>query len=201
MIEPLSFQHIEEVTDIHLTSWAPYEISVKLGKEYLKECFYPSIIKSEFGFGYIYIEEGKIIAYATGFRDYNKFFLEIKNNNFFRLFYIFLTRILYCKIGFSDILNIFIEHRCQRKIKYLKYHQNGLALRNEFKGTEIGRKAITSSINKVIEQFIQEGYPGCWGISDNRNIAMKKFYLRLGFKEIDSIKQFNRKQVVFEKIF
>lgn len=199
MIQPFTEKHIDEVSKIHLSSWAPHEISVKLGEEYVRDCFYYSIIRSEFAFGYVYIQDGKIIAYATGYMDYTKFFKEMKKNFYFKITKVLITKSVTGKLNVFDILNIVTDYRVKRNLKFPAYHQNGLALCNEYKKTDAGKKAIVAVIDSVIEYFSQKKCPGCWGITDMRNIPMQRYYIKLGFEKIDIINQFGRRQVVFEK--
>ena len=199
-IEEFSVKHVEEVSDIHMSSWAEHEISVILGKRYVS-LFYQAIVDSPSAFGYVCSVNGKIAAYATGFWDYEKFSSDLLRSNKFLLFRIFVSKILFGGLRIRDVYEIYSDGKTYKYLRYSKYHQNGLALRNEFKHTPTGLKAIFGVVEKVLETFRSANVPGCWGRIDYRNIAMQKLYKLLGFNEVEKFSNNRSRYIIFDKTF
>ena len=196
----MSYQHLDQVVAIHESSWSDYEISVKFGIEYL-HLFYLNVINSEYSFGYVYVSNGKVIAYAVGFYDYQAFNKSTLRRIGHRIGIIALRRMLKGRIGLSDIMNLLTDDRKLRKAKYPKHHLGALALSNEYKGTPYGGKAIKETIEGVLKEFRNKNYPGCWGLCDARNIPMRKYLLKLGFEEVNITKYIGKSVILFEKSF
>jgi hypothetical protein len=193
-------EHVDTIAKIHADSWMPQEISVKLGTEYL-HLFYRNIVESPYSFGYVYVNDHEIIAYATGFYDYHAYNQFVQTKELFRLGMILFKRILVFKIDIADIFNLLNDDKKLRKAKYPHHHLGALALSNEFKSTPIGKEAITAVIQGVVNELASKGYPGCWGLCDFKNMPMRKYLLKLGFEEVDTISFIGKSVVLYEKPF
>jgi RimJ/RimL family protein N-acetyltransferase len=191
---------IPQVAAIHESSWAPHEISVKLGRGYL-HLFYTNIVQSSYAFGYVYVVHDKIVGYATGFHDYQTFNASVQSKMRLRLGTILVKRLLARKVEWADVQNLLNDEKKLRKARYSRYHLGALALANEYKGTPIGKEAITATIGAVLEELESRGYPGCWGLCDSRNTPMRKYLLKLGFEELDTIEFIGKSVVLYEKAF
>jgi hypothetical protein len=141
MLRKMSNEHIDEVVRIHETSWDKKELSVKLGREFIK-LFYSSIVQSKFAFGFVYVFNNKVIAYATGFVDYQAFNALFKKKNHYLLLKILTKAIFQNRLKFGDLINLLNDNKKFIKTKYKKHHLGALALANEYKGTLLGRKAL-----------------------------------------------------------
>lgn len=200
MLERMSYQHLDQVVAIHESSWSNYETSVKLGRVFL-HLFYSNVINSEYSFGYVYVFDGKVIAYAIGFYDYQGFSKWALRRIGYRIGIIALKRMLLGKIRLSDIVNLLIDERKLRKTRFPKYHLGALALSNEYKGTSHGGNAIKEAIVEVLERLKDKNCPGCSVSCDVRNMAMRKYLLKMGFKEVSTTHFFGKSVVLFEKSF
>jgi len=196
----LNEKHVKEISDIHLTSWSKNEISVILGKRYVNS-FYRSIAESSLAFGYIYEINNRIIAYATGFWDYYRFFDEFKKSNSYVITKLLFIRIITRKLRLKEIYNMYFDNLNYKHLKYFKYHLNSLALRNEYKSTPLGREAILSVIENVINTFKNGGAEGCWGRTDFRNKRMCSYYMKLGFTQVKNEEKNRSRYLIFEKKF
>lgn len=196
----MRLEHIESVAVIHETSWSQHEISVKLGAEYLK-LFYSNIVESQHSFGYVFIVDGRVVGYATGFYDYHAFNESMLNRFRLRIASILIKRLFSRKIGWADISNLRNDSRKLRRASYPQHHLGALALSNNYKKTRLGKEAITSTIGAVLRKLEEKGYPGCWGLCDFTNMPMRKYLLKLGFAEIDTIPFIGKSVVLYEKTF
>lgn len=200
MLEKMRLDHVESVAKIHQTSWHPREISIKLGPEYL-DLFYKNIVTSPYSFGYVYVNDNKVIAYATGFYDYHAYNRAFQTKEKTRLGLILFKRMLAFKIGIADILNLFNDDRKLRKARYPHHHLGALALSNDFKGAPLGKEAITAVIEGVVNELENKNYSGCWGLCDFENMPMRRYLLKLGFEEADTIVFIGKSVVLYEKTF
>lgn len=200
MLRRMSSEHVGEIVAIHESSWSPNEISVKLGTGYL-HLFYTNVVQSQHAFGYVYVPGDKVVGYATGFYDYQAFNRSMQSRMRFRLGIIVLKRLFTRKLGWADVSNLLNDEKKLGKSRYPKYHLGALALANEYKGTPIGREAITGAIGAVLTELESKGYPGCWGLCDVRNMPMRRYLLRLGFEEVDVIGFIGKRVALYEKAF
>jgi hypothetical protein len=106
MLQRMSVEHVDGVAEIHRTSWSPRELSMKLGDKYI-HLFYENIVHSPYSFGYVYLKNDRVIAYATGFYDYHAFNHTFQAKERISLGLTFLNRVLTLNIGPADILNLF----------------------------------------------------------------------------------------------
>lgn len=198
MLREMELTDVPQLIEIHESSWSEDEISVKLGFNYLQS-FYQNVVRSPFSFGYVYMEYGRIIGYATGFYDYYSFNRSFRNRAFLHLLVILIRRLSARKICLADIMNLLKDAKKLRNAQYPKYHLGALAVANEYKGTDAGKMAITQTIGAVLNELKGKGFPGCWGLCDVQNIPMKKYLLRLGFEEADQIGFIGKRVVLYEK--
>jgi RimJ/RimL family protein N-acetyltransferase len=194
----LEAKHVPEVTEIHMSSWASNEVSVILGKAFVAR-FYHTVAQSPAAFGYVCVVDHQVIAYATGFWDYDRFLADLLRGHWGFLLRAVIGTVLAGRLRLADLHQIRVAHHHQKRLTYPRYHQNGLALRNEYKHTPLGRQAVTAVIQRVLETFRQAGAPGCWGRTDTRNIPMRTYYLKLGFTEVNMPGCGNARYVFFEK--
>lgn len=199
MLQRMSLDHIDDVAEIHNSSWGRNEISVKLGEEYIKR-FYENVVQSPFSFGFVFLVD-KIIGYATGFSDYQGFNEYFKRKNFWNLWKILLWGMACGKMGFADLINLLNDGKKFKKSTYSKYHLGALALSNFYKGKPIGRQAITEVIGAVLIELENKGASGCSLTCDILNEPMRKLIQELGFDEINVIKMVGRSVVLYEKNF
>ena len=200
MLREMELTDVPQVVEIHESSWSRDEISVKLGFNYLQS-FYQNVVRSPYSFGYVYVENGRVIGYATGFYDYYSFNRSFRNSALLYLLVILVRRLAAGRIWLTDIINLLMDDKKLRNAKYPKYHLGALALGNEYKGTDTGKIAITQTIGAVLDTLKRKDYPGCWGLCDVQNIPMRKYLLKLGFEETDETKFIGKSVVLYEKRF
>jgi hypothetical protein len=191
---------VQQVVDIHRSSWKKAEISVKLGSNFLK-AFYENVVESPYSFGFVAVDNHRILSYATGFYGYSAFNNFLKRKIFLKLILILLIKLLSLKMSLADMLNLLNDGKKLRKAHFPRHHLGALALANEVKRTDRGKVAITLTINAVLDEFKRKGYPGCSGVCDDENMPMKNYFLKLGFEKIDTIKFIGKNVVLFEKTF
>jgi len=201
MLVPMTKEHVNSVANIHLSSWVHYEISVKLGLQYLKT-FYKEIVYNSNSFGYVFIHDNDVLSYAVGFNNYLAFNRNFQKNHRLFLIYLALISFLKAKLKIFDILNILIDNKKLNLLEHPEYHLGALAVQKEYMGTKIGRKGVLKSIGAVIDHLQHAGYSSCWGCCDERNISMQKILVnRFGFTKKGVHKQKGRNTVMFEKYF
>ena len=196
MIRQMTTNDLKQVVDIHQSSWSSKELSVKLGPEFLN-LLYSQVIKSPVAFGYVYDVDGRIHGYAVGYHDCKAYNASLSK---LRLMTILIKQILHSKITLNDIINLLSEDQKNRNLKYPLHQLGALALANQFKGTEAGKTAITGVMNAVLEELAKV-HPGCFAVCDEENLPMRKYFLKLGFKEVDIIPLAGKNIVTYEITF
>ena len=200
VVRRMGASDVPSLVDIHQASWAPYELSVKLGPEYLR-LFYSNVIESPDAFGYVSELPDAIVGYAVGFSDYNRFNSTFARGSRWSLGRILTLAVLRGRISPSDLVNLLSDDRKGRNARFMRWHLGSLALANAYKRTPEGREAITSAMAAVISHLRQLGAPGCSAVCDGRNVAMRKSFVRMGFRECEEIRMAGRSVILLEQAF
>ena len=115
-------EDVPAIVEIHQASWSPSEISVKLGPKFLN-LFYSAILQAPDAFTYLFEDNGKIVAYSSGFYKYRNFNRRLIKSNWVLFAWIVLSRFISGKLAVADIFNIFhdsnssvIEARSMRHV-------------------------------------------------------------------------------------
>lgn len=192
-------QDVEEISQIHMSSWDKNILLTKLGYKFVHDCFYGPLVSSKFAFGYVATSRGRIIGYATGFSNYPAFVHNNPKTNLGKL--IALWKLLALQISWKDVLDAANEADKYKKIRDPKFMLGALALRNEYKGNPEGKVAITACIKKVLAECKKRKAKSVWGDTYKQNIPMQKYFYKMGFYLIEEIKLRGRVMQVFEKVF
>lgn len=200
MIRQMTSEHIDQVAHIHATSWSPEEISVKLGEGYLKH-FYSEVVSSPHAFGYVNVENDTVDGYCTGFYQYSNFNSEFLRNSLSFICFTFGLSLIRCRMDLNDIMNMKHDGRKLEKLKYPAHHLGALALSTDLRNSAKGGRIIIKLMKEVMRDLQDNGCKGCWGVCDDKNLAMKKVLLKLQYSVTDRIQYKGKLIVVFEHIF
>jgi RimJ/RimL family protein N-acetyltransferase len=198
MLQRMGAEHLDEICEIHRTSWGENEVSVKLGAGYIR-VFYAGVVSSPHAFGYVYLHDGKVVGYASGFADYPAFNTEFRNRNLLRLGMTAALRMATGRLRVGDLRDLLDDHRKLAKLRHPRHHWGAMALANPYKGTDLGRAAVLGTVNAVFDELAARGCPSVWGACDDRNVPMKKYLHKLGFAEVDAVPFRTRTIRVYEK--
>lgn len=200
MLRKMKAEDIPAIVEIHRSSWSPSEISVKLGPIFL-DLFYSAIAQAPDAFTYLYEQDGKVIAYSSGFCRYRDFNKRLIKSNWFLFSWIVITRFISGELAVADIYNMLIDSKKMRNLRYPDAHWGANALSNEFKGTSRGKEAYASTAREVFHDLQQAGCGGCGVSCDSKNIAMEKWLINLGFEKVDTVNFRGRSILIYEKTF
>ena len=199
MIRKMTPRDIDEISEIHMSSWDKNILLTKLGAKFVHDCFYQPLVRSKDAFGFVAVKGNRIIGYATGFSNFPAF---VKNNpkkNLGRL--IALWKLITFKISLNDILDAMNEEIKYKHLRDPKFQLSAVALRNEYKGTPEGRAAVTKCLNAVLRECRRRRAKSVWGDTYKENIPMQKYFYKLGFSLVEEIKLRGRAMQIFEKVF
>lgn len=199
MLRKITHKDVNQITEIHMSSWDKHILLTKLGPKFLHDCFYGPLVRSKYAFGFVSCKGDRIIGYATGFSDYPAFVHKNPKMTLGRL--IALWKFLTFQVSWKDILDAMNEVVKYRKLKDPRFQLSALALRNEYKGTPEGRRAITECINRVLKECSNRKAKSVWGVTYKQNVPMKKYFYKMGFGLVEEIKLRGRVELVFEKVF
>ncbi len=200
MLRKMKAEDIPAVVEIHRSSWSPSEISVKLGTEFL-HLFYSAIAQAPDAFTYLYEQDGKVIAYSSGFCRYRDFNRRLIKSHWLLFSWILVSRCVAGKLAIADICNIFIDSKKVRNLRYPDAHWGANALSNDYKGTALGKEAYASAARAVFRDLQQAGCGGCGVSCDSRNVAMQKWMIKLGFEKVDQVDFRGRSILIYEMKF
>ena len=200
MIVKLNNIFLDKITNIHLKSWEKYEISIKLGEKIIRQ-FYSNVINSDFAFCYIYLDGDHIVGYATGFNDYIKFNNYFNKGAYLQNSFLVFRKLLFLELSLYDLINIINKNRIMENLCFPNHHLGAFALSNEYKKTSIGKFAITSTINQVLEKLEKQFCNGCWSVCDERNIPVIKIHDKFNFKKVRTVNFIKKNLLVYEKSF
>lgn len=195
----MALRDVDELTEIHLSSWEKNIPLTKLGKKFLHDCFYDQLVRSRHSFGFVSTKSGRIIGYSTGFSNYPAFIR--KNPKKILGGLIALWKLITFQISWRDILDAANEGVKFKKLRDPKFMLGATALRNEYKGTPEGKIAITACIEKVLVECKRRRAKSVWGVTHKQNIPMQKYFYKMGFGFVEEIKLWGRAEQVFEKVF
>ncbi len=196
MLRKLELFDIEQIVELHYKSFGENELSIKLGKEFIR-IFYESILNSGYSFGYVYVIENKIIAFAMGINDYERFNAYFKSNNLYNILKLIILKLFTFSISINTILNAIIDGKKYTKLRMSNCHLGALGKDLEFEDILVSKKAIRECVGKVIDTFLSSDMNFCWSVCDKSNVGMIKLHYELGFALINEVKQFGRTISVF----
>lgn len=199
MVRKMTVKDIDEISEIHMSSWNEDILLTKLGLKFVRDCFYRPLVSSKYGFGFVAVSGKRIIGYATGFSNYPAFVQNNPKMNLGRL--IALGKFLTFKISLNDILDVMNEGIKYRKLRDPRFQLSAVALRNEYKGTPEGRLVVTECLSAVLVECKKRKAESVWGDTYKQNIPMQKYFYKLGFYLVEEIKLRGRVMQIFEKVF
>ncbi len=199
-VRMMGMQDVQQIVNIHLSSWAANEFSVKMGREFLN-ILYAEIVASPLAFTVVWDDNGTIAGYASGFARYADFNAKLRRRHFPALIRITLMALLIGRMSFGDVINQLCDDRKTRKTRFPDHHWGAMALANQLKGTPRGREVADAVIDGVFERLRAMGCPGIWGLCDERNIPMRKYLERLEFTEVETIRFIGKRVVLYEHEF
>lgn len=166
MPELMTHDDVPAVADIHYETWNDYDMSTQLGKGYLRWC-YKALLDPKYAFGLVQRNLNQIVAYAIGFVDYPRFYRDYR-------YRILAQLLLYGKFGAA--LRSFKGEWKTAYVRDGRYHLGCFGLNHMFR-TGYGKRAIRECVDEVIDRLVSE-YGSCWGVTDERNIAVDKILTR-----------------------
>lgn len=195
----MTIRDVDQITEIHVSSFDKSTLISKLGSKFLHDCFYEPLVLSKDGFGFVSVKNDRIIGYVTGLSNYPDFVHKNPKISLGRL--IALWKFLTLKVSWKDILDALNESVKYKKLKDPKFQLCALALRNEYKHTPQGKRAITACLEAVLKECKKRGAKSVWCITHKQNIPMQKYLEKLGFEFIEEIKLRGRVELLYEKTY
>jgi hypothetical protein len=200
MLRKMTASDVAEIACIHESSWSPEENSVRLGRDFLR-AFYAQVVSSRHSFGYVYTQGDAIVAYGCGFYDYDAFNAALRRRHLLRLTWIVVSRLLAKKISWREVVNLLNDGAKNKNSSYPKHHWGATAVANEFKSTPEGKVAYRAVIAAVLDGLRDGGCAGCWGLTDERNIPMRKVLENFGFRAVETIPVIGKRLILYDKAF
>jgi RimJ/RimL family protein N-acetyltransferase len=196
----MTLADVPEVVRMHMAGWSPNEISIKLGVHFVR-LLYSVVARAEDAFVFVYEnEDNEIIAASAGFLDYQGLNRRLMLNNGHHMLRAFLQGVFHGRISVRDILNMVNDGNKTRNVKNPQFHWGLTTLREDYIGTRHGRPTVTALATAVFDEMRNLGCPTCWGPCRADNIPMSKFFIRLGFRKVETFERAGGEVMeIFEK--
>lgn len=199
MIRFMTETDVKIISLMHERLFAEYELSAKLGHSYLEKAFYLHLLQSNNGFVKLYEENGRIVAFATGFVDNPAFYRSLRTSYWKIFLATAMLRFVQFKLNFYDLLNC-ITSRVERATRF-KAHLGALALEKDYQKTVKGGIIMKKLCLAVHEELIKRGVVGVYGVTDTRNIPTQRLLKKLGYTHRSHIPMFGKTVELFELEF
>lgn len=174
------------MTRVHLNSGLN-DFITDLGKDFLSQIFYPEILKSEWGFGYVYLIDGKVAGFITGSLDSARYYKKMMRRKCPLLISLVFGKLLKNPLFFKDVIQATLfSLKCTKPP--VKPDLSYIAVDSKFQGKGIGKQLVM----KLIEHLKNNNLAGCWTKTEKENIRSNRLYKKCGFKIFRETKFRNR---------
>ena len=169
------------VAQIHVRSILTGFIS-KLNPVFV-EFLYREIAKSKYAFCYVCEDESKVIGFICGGLDTKKLFRELILKKGVFLVIPLLRYIMDFGMPRKIVDNIFYPMKF--KDKFPKAEILSVAVSGEAKGTGVGKIIM----ERAIQEFGRRGITSVKALTDCKNVASNKYYIKSGFDLVSKVKR------------
>lgn len=191
---------LDQIIDIHLTEYSKKELSVRLGKKFVR-IFYYSIMFSDYAKLIVASYLGEVTGYICVFTNYQEFNNKLFKDNIINLAKIVINSIFKLKINPIDLLLLLNDSKKIREVKNPHYHIGAFSISTK-KQFKIVNKNLSYKLMNTAHDYIKyNGANSVWGACDARNWLIHKLLYKFGYKKIDELRFLNRGIFIFEKIF
>ena len=183
MIRRMEEKDAQAVSKIHSETLKIGFLST-FGEDFLKT-LYEGIVQSQYGFGYVYVEDSEIVGFVSGTSDSSKLMKDV-----YRKKLLPLSRIIFrSTLRKPGILNNIIQSiRYPKLADHVSAELLSIAVTQEHRKKGVGKELVNALINHFDGLGISK-----FNVSvDQRLDGADKFYKELGFKNTGKIEIYKR---------
>lgn len=196
-IRPLEKRFILQVVDIHMTS-LPEDFLPSLGIRFLKDVFYPGFLASQYGSGFVFIDENDdCIGFAANAVNSGKLLFRIFLYNPGLFIFSIIRAMLTSKRQFMFTMNLLFSvfHSDPSSSEVPEIYV--IAVRKDFQGKGIGRALVNASM----DYFRETGKSGIKIKTLSTNVKWIQYFQKNNWIKVSQNQIYDREYVVLEKDF
>ena len=197
IVRDIEATDVPNLTDLTLQSFDHYDVMYKMGREYLNDVFFQTIIEADSASGFVAANEDQILGYAMYFNDLEAFYKVVRNGRLFKNVALIATKTVTGVFSINDLLNLAFGHRKVFSLVNRMPHFGPVALAKTVKGTPVGGYVVLSLWRAILSRLKDQCAKQCWGIADSRNETSWKLMEALKFRRECEINLFGRKDYLY----
>ena len=175
MIVEMREEHVAKVSEIDIQS-RPGDFLPALGGKFLT-VIYKEIIRSDCGFGYVFLKGDQIAGFIIGNEDTSQMFMQVIRNNFFVLVFHLIFSILKKPLLIKRIFQTFLYTEKAENVPE-KAELLVIGVYKQFRRTKVGEQLV-SALNST---FTDRGISGYKVTVNKLNEVGNSFFRNLGFE-------------------
>jgi hypothetical protein len=149
---------------------------------------YLSVAESTDAFTYVSInDKDEIIGCCTGFENYPAFNKRLVLQSCLTVMVGMLKGLFFGTLTPRDLMAIAGDSEKLNKLQFPNCHLGLMGLRKDYHGTPSGKLAFQNVTLAAIGELKNRGCKGCGGVCRSENVAMSKWFCRLGFERIQTL--------------
>jgi hypothetical protein len=175
---------INTLTKISIESFDPYNFVMgQLGEDYVREVFFPALLRDSNSYVVISESDGQVQAYAAGSLSYKNFSRTLRHGNLPRTAWYLLAGFLMRRVTFGDIYDVLrFDSNVVKTFSHLPSF-GPYAVSPTIKGTPLAGIIARKTCIHVLDWMAAKGAVKCWATVDSRNTASQGLVELLGFKK------------------
>jgi len=179
MIRKMEQRDADDVAKIYIEAIDTGFIS-NLGLKFVSR-LHKEIAKSDTGFGYVWVENGKVMGFITGCTDILKLYKSIIKKWIYFLFPLLkhITEFLTIKKMLQTMF-----YPAKVKDTYGKAEILAVGLKEEYEGKGIGLELM----GRILEEFKKRGIKRVKVLAYDKNVVANNYYVKAGFEPAGKIK-------------
>ncbi|MHC4154173.1 MAG: GNAT family N-acetyltransferase [Planctomycetota bacterium] len=178
--DSLRTEHIPQVARLHTEGISAGYIS-SLGEKFA-EYVYAGIVTSGESFGFVAVEDGRVIGFITCADSVISIYKHILRNHFLKLFLAILPRLFRLSSLRNVLETLFYPSRVQKDLNCVEIV--AIVVDEPWRGRGIGR----SLIHKAVDETLRRGI-GKIRVMVGDPLPANEFYKRLGFELVGQYRQ------------
>ena len=189
MIAETKYIHAPQITSIHISELRG-DFLPSLGFNFLQSV-YQGVIGRKRIWSFIYIEKGEVGGFIIGTSDMGYFFKEAMRENFLKLAFFLLIKLILNPFLIKNVLETFLY---PKKEIGPKAELVVIAVMKKFQGKGIGKKLMLK-----LEEVFQENKVKNYKVTVHQDKKANSFYEYLNFKRVGEFSLYGKIWYTYEK--
>ena len=189
---------INDLTQISIDSFDPYNFVMgQLGENYVREVFFPALLRDSNSYVVISESDGQVQAYAAGSLSYKDFSRTLRHRNLPRTARYLIAGLMAQRVTFGDICDVLrFDSNVVKTLDHLPSF-GPYAVSPLIKGSPLAGIIARKTCSHVLDWMVAKGAMKCWATVDSRNTASQGLVELLGFKKSQELVLYRRVEYLY----